>query len=245
MIPLLLIAGGAYLVGNAMQIKKLSMGDYLKEKTIEDGDEVVFEFKDDSWLEMYEDEEFPTSEIAFQSGEEFEVVVFAQDPSHYHVKFPDDSVAFIPKDEVIIVAVNDEVASFKKGGKVRNLFAESVIKKDGKYYVTIIDFDDNDKLVKRKKFDKLEDAQVYRLNYNSPDEKIGSVTENGYDVMNIKGEKAYVGEYEYNVYNDKGTKYVGYFANDDDSPLAFGPTKEDVIDALEFRATDTYLKSLK
>lgn len=239
MIPFLLIAGGAYLVGNAMQVKKLSMGDYLKEKSIDAGDEVVFEFNDDTWLELYENEEFPTSEIIFPAGEAFEVVVFDMDSSHYHVKFPDDTIAFIPKQDVTIIAINDEVAtSYKKGGKVRlNLYANDIIEKDGKYYVTIIDFDDNDKLVKRKKFDKLEDAQVYKLNYNSPDEKIGSVNEYGFDVVNISGEKAYVGIDAHNPYNSKTNfEYIGYFANDDDSPVAFGKTKEDVIDNLEFRA---------
>lgn len=238
MIPFLLIAGGAYLLGSAMHVKKLSLGDYLEDKPIEAGDEVVFQFNDDTWLEIYEDEEFPTSEISFPAGEAFEVVVFDMDAGHYHVKFNDGSIAFIPKGEVTVVAVNDEIAAFKNGGKIKSLskrlsqrprrskyFANDIIKQGGKFVVTLVDTDD--KVVRKKSFDKLEDAQVYKINYNNPDERVG--TKAGYlklnEVVNVNGEKAYVGPGNY-------SKYEGYFENYDEWPIVHGETKEEVIQDL-------------
>ncbi len=241
MIPFLLIAGGAYLLGDAMRVKKLSMGDYLKEKTIEAGDEVVFEFKDDSWLEMYENEEFPTSEIAFPAGEAFEVIVFDMDATHFHVKFPDETIAFIPKDEVSVIAVIDEVATYKKGGPIKprrpKYWANAIAKKGDKYYVIFVD--ENDKVVKRKAFDKLEDAQVYKINYNNPDEKVG--TKAGYlkldEVVNVNGEKAYVSPSD--SYYGMG-KFEGSFENySDDYPIVFGNTKEEVIENLKYQLEST------
>jgi len=129
MIPLILIAAGGYLIGQSNQRKILSYGDYLEDKPVETDDEVVFSFREDSWLEIYEDEEFPTMEIPFQAGETFEVVVTGMDESHYQVRFQDGSVAFIPKAEVSVVAVNDEVAAFKKGGETKYWIKDAIKKK--------------------------------------------------------------------------------------------------------------------
>lgn len=245
MIPFLLIAGGAYLLGSAMHVKKLSMGDYLDDKPIEPGDEVVFHFNDDSWLEIYENEEFPSSEISFPAGESFEVVVFDMDAAHYHVKFEDGSVAFIPKDEVTIVAVNDEVAvAFKKGGIAPTLawfrglskkprqnkyWAKEIVQKDGKYYLLFVDVNKDDKVVKRKAFDKLEDAQVYKINYNNPDERVGTIVRFE-EVVNVDGEKAYISPSD-SYYT--GAKFEGSFENYDEWPIVFGDTKEEVIEELK------------
>jgi len=120
MIPFLFIAGGAYLLLDAYKTpKKLSHGDYLPEKEYQDGDELVLKFKQDSWLELYEQgEEYPSIEIPFQAGETFEVTLFGVDDYQFHAVMDDGSLAFIPKNEVEIVAVNDEVSSFAKGGNI-------------------------------------------------------------------------------------------------------------------------------
>lgn len=128
MIPLLLIAGGSFILAdliikdaNDVETVKLSLGDYLPEKSIEIGDEIVLHFKQDAWLELYEDDEYPTIEIPFQAGENFEVKVFDIDDYQYHVTMSDGSLAFIPKNEVVVDAINDEVASFRKGGKLKDV----------------------------------------------------------------------------------------------------------------------------
>lgn len=117
MIGPIFILLGTYFVAESLATKKLSLGDYIEDKPIQPGDEVVFQFNEDAWLEIYEDDEYPSMEIQFQSGEPFEVVVFDLDKAHYHVKFEDGSIAFIPTTEVSVIAVNDEVGtSLKKGG---------------------------------------------------------------------------------------------------------------------------------
>ena len=125
MIPFLLIAGGAVVLADLIikdaTPKKLSLGDYLPEKAVEIGDEIVIHFKQDSWLELYEEDEYPSMEIPFQAGENFEVKVFDLDDYQYHVTLDDGSLAFIPKDEVVVDAINDEVATFRKGGKLKDV----------------------------------------------------------------------------------------------------------------------------
>jgi|GEM_PF-4568905 len=125
---------------------------------------------------------------------------------------------------------------FKNGGKVLpEFYADQVVKEKGKFFVPFLD--DDNKVAKRKEFDNLEEAQVYRLNYNNPEEKIGSIVKKGvfsdveYEVVNVGGEKAYIGP------NTHDRFYIpqeleGYFENYDE--LAFGNTREEVISSLEF-----------
>ena len=82
-------------------------------------DEVVMKFKQDTWLEIFEDEDEPSREELFQSGEMFEVTILEADDIRYAIQFPDGSVAYVGKGEVEVVAINDEVMAYRNGGKLK------------------------------------------------------------------------------------------------------------------------------
>ncbi len=86
---------------------------------IEEGDSVIMYFNQDTELEIFDSEDFeleePNSDI-FKKGEEFEVDIFGVDDIKYDVQFGDGSVAFIRKDNVTIVSVNED--KYVGGGRI-------------------------------------------------------------------------------------------------------------------------------
>ena len=84
---------------------------------IKDGDSVIMYFNQDTELEIFESEDLDEEPYidVFKKGEKFEVDIFGVDDTIYDVQFGDGDVAFIRKNNVTIVSVNDK--TFAKGGK--------------------------------------------------------------------------------------------------------------------------------
>lgn len=125
MIPFFLIATGGFLMGSARP-KMFGFGDIVEERAVEVGDEVVFNFNDDTWVELFDDSQDLVAEEQFQQGEMFEVVVNEITDVFYLVTLPDGYSAAINKNDVDVVAINDEVASYRKGGKLKTFKLKKV-----------------------------------------------------------------------------------------------------------------------
>lgn len=124
MIPFLLVAAGGFLVGRSLSAPKYGLGDIVEGPVVSEGDEVVFQFNDDTWVEFFDDKEDLLSEEFFPGGEMFEVVVNEMSDGYYQVTFPDNTKAAIRMSDVEVVAVNDEVYSFANGGDIKELKAK-------------------------------------------------------------------------------------------------------------------------
>lgn len=78
---------------------------------IEEGDDVVIQFNEKTAIEVFESEDFeleePVEEI-FEAGDQLEVTVFGVDDIKLDVQFGDGSIAFIHRDQVKIISINDE-----------------------------------------------------------------------------------------------------------------------------------------
>jgi len=78
---------------------------------IEENDDVVFKFKGNTIVEVFEHEDFelhkPVEEL-FEAGEVIDVAVIGINDNHYDIEFGDGSVAFLRKDLVEVVSVNYE-----------------------------------------------------------------------------------------------------------------------------------------
>lgn len=100
-------------------------GEMAKGGYIQDGDDVKMAFNKKTVLEIYESDDSeldnPVEEI-FNEGEVFEVIIFGIDKYKYDVQFGDGSVAFIRKEDVNVIEVNEEKyedgGEMAKGGKV-------------------------------------------------------------------------------------------------------------------------------
>lgn len=79
---------------------------------IEEGDDVVIQFNEKTAIEVFESEDFeldePVEEI-FEAGDQLEVTVFGVDSIKLDVQFGDGSVAFIHRDQIRVVSINDEL----------------------------------------------------------------------------------------------------------------------------------------
>ena len=76
---------------------------------IEDGDDLVIRFKQDSIVEVFESEDAELDEPVeerFSEGEEVEVTVFGVDEHKIDVQFGDCSIAFIRREGIEIISVN-------------------------------------------------------------------------------------------------------------------------------------------
>ncbi|MBM3201311.1 MAG: hypothetical protein FJZ56_02760 [Chlamydiae bacterium] len=125
MIPFILIAAGGFLMGSSRS-KMFGLGDIVEEKPIEVGDEVVFSFKSDTWVELFDDSQDLVAEEQFQEGGMFEVVVNEITDVFYLVTLPEGYSAAINKNDVDVVAINDEVASYRNGGKLKTFKAGGI-----------------------------------------------------------------------------------------------------------------------
>ena len=124
MIPFLLVAAGGFLVGRSLSTPKYGLGDIVESPKVSEGDEVVFQFHDDTWVEFFDDKDDLLSEEFFPGGEMFEVIVNAMTGGFFYVTFPDNTKAALRMSDVEVVAVNDEVFSFANGGDVKELKAK-------------------------------------------------------------------------------------------------------------------------
>jgi hypothetical protein len=76
---------------------------------IEESDDVIFKFKEDSIIEVYEHEDIELHEPIeekFAKGEVIDVTVCSVNKDNYGIQFGDGTVAFIRKDMVEVVAIN-------------------------------------------------------------------------------------------------------------------------------------------
>ena len=79
---------------------------------IEEADDLVIRFKQETLLEIFEHEDVELHapvEERFDLGEEVEVTVFGVDLDRLDVQFGDGTVAFIRREQVEIVKINDEI----------------------------------------------------------------------------------------------------------------------------------------
>jgi hypothetical protein len=76
---------------------------------IEEADDVIFKFKEDSIIEVYEHEDIelhePVEEM-FTKDEVIDVTVCSVNEDNYGIQFGDGTVSFIRKDMVEVIAVN-------------------------------------------------------------------------------------------------------------------------------------------
>jgi hypothetical protein len=78
---------------------------------LEEGDDVKFRFVSDSVIEVFESEDAELDspvEERFGAGEEVEGTLFGVDSIKFDFQFGDGSVAFIHRDLVEVVEINDE-----------------------------------------------------------------------------------------------------------------------------------------
>lgn len=76
---------------------------------IEEADDVIFKFKEDSIIEVYEHEDIELHEPVeeqFAKDEVIDVTICSVNEQHYGIQFGDGTVSFIRKDMVEVVAVN-------------------------------------------------------------------------------------------------------------------------------------------
>jgi hypothetical protein len=128
MLPYILAAVGGYLIGQSQKKdvpQMAKVGEMANGGYIQDGDDVKMAFNKKTVLEIYESDDSeldnPVEEI-FNEGEVFEVIIFGIDKYKYDVQFGDGSVAFIRKEDVNVIEVNEEKyedgGEMAKGGKV-------------------------------------------------------------------------------------------------------------------------------
>ena len=170
-------------LGDALNIDFETQGDSNKfaggGKTgeIKDGDSVIMYFNQDTELEIFESEDLDEEPYidVFKKGEKFEVDIFGVDDTIYDVQFGDGDVAFIPKNNVTIVSVNDK--TFASGGE-----AGDVEKRYGVYNYDTKNVEGY--------FDDLIEAEEFASQF-----KNASVYEKEYLVEAIITETDYDGEY--------------------------------------------------
>lgn len=78
---------------------------------LEEGDDVKLRFVSDSLVEVFEGEDVELEEPVeerFNKGEEIEGTLFGVDSIKFDFQFGDGSVAFIHRDMVEVVEINDE-----------------------------------------------------------------------------------------------------------------------------------------
>jgi hypothetical protein len=76
---------------------------------IEEADDVIFKFKEDSIIEVYEHEDIELHEPVeekFTKDEVIDVTVCSVNEDNYGIQFGDGTVSFIRKDMVEVIAVN-------------------------------------------------------------------------------------------------------------------------------------------
>lgn len=76
---------------------------------IEEADDVIFKFKEDSIIEVYEHEDIELHEPVeeqFTKDEVIDVTICSVNEDNYGIQFGDGTVSFIRKDMVEVVAVN-------------------------------------------------------------------------------------------------------------------------------------------
>jgi hypothetical protein len=76
---------------------------------IEEADDVIFKFKEDSIVEVYEHEDIELHEPVeekFTKDEVIDVTVCSVNEDNYGIQFGDGTVSFIRKDMVEVIAVN-------------------------------------------------------------------------------------------------------------------------------------------
>ena len=76
---------------------------------IEVADDVIFRFKGDTIIEVFQSEDVELDEPveeSFAKDEEIEVTIFGIDEHKYDVQFGDGTVSFIRKDLLDIVSIN-------------------------------------------------------------------------------------------------------------------------------------------
>ena len=137
MIPF--IIAGAVGFGIAKLLEKDNTKKYAgggKTGEIKDGDSVIMYFNQDTELEIFESEDLDEESYidVFKKGEKFEVDIFGVDDTIYDVQFGDGDVAFIPKNNVTIVSVNDK--TFAGGGRIDKMdkFISELAKKNTKEF---------------------------------------------------------------------------------------------------------------
>jgi hypothetical protein len=79
---------------------------------IEEGDDVVIQFNKKTAIEVFESEDFELNESVeeiFEADEQVEVTVFGVDDIKLDVQFGDGSIAFIHRNQVKVISINDEL----------------------------------------------------------------------------------------------------------------------------------------
>lgn len=226
MIPLILVAAGGFLIGRSMATPKYGLGDIVEAPKVGAGDEVVMKFNDDTWLEFFDENDDVVSEEMFPEGELFEVVVNDMSDGHYLVTFPDETKAAIRMKDVDVVAVNDEVYSFKKGGK---LWIKKAIKKPGALRAEakregLIEGDEKLSKADLKKLEKKGGKTAKRAYLAETLRKMengGEVSWKEWDKKSTKEKEAYIRKHgevyvggEYNLLIDGRLAVVGIDPND-------------------------------
>lgn len=76
--------------------------------SIEEGDDIIFKFKEDSIIEVYEYEDIELHEPIeerFSKGENIEVTICSINEVNYGVQFGDGTISFIHKDMVDLLKI--------------------------------------------------------------------------------------------------------------------------------------------